>query len=97
MILLLDVGGVDNPDHRITTDVTMFAEKVVDLVPKLARPSLEIIFFTYQLTQVLGWQGPAFLYGYFALSAVVKRVLMPSLAVFVAKESEMEGMSRFPP
>ena len=42
------------------------------------------------MTGCTGWQGPAFMYGYFILTGILKSKLMPSLSRLVSKHSELE-------
>jgi hypothetical protein len=39
---------------------------------------LDVLLFTHQLTNILGWQGPAIMYTYFFASGIVKRLIMPA-------------------
>jgi len=58
------------------------------------KPLLDVVLFTYNLGNITGWQGPLIMYGYFVISAFIKKNIMPSFGKLVAKESELEGYYR---
>jgi len=90
-VSLAGAAKLDHPDQRVTADVSAFATAFADALPTILKPALDIVVFTRELTRILGWQSPAFMYAYFLLSGLVKKTLMPSFGRFVAKESELEG------
>eukprot|EP01012_Entosiphon_sulcatum_P020984 TRINITY_DN2580_c0_g1_i1.p1 TRINITY_DN2580_c0_g1~~TRINITY_DN2580_c0_g1_i1.p1 ORF type:complete len:727 (-),score=112.11 TRINITY_DN2580_c0_g1_i1:15-2195(-) len=85
---------LDSPDQRVTSDINNFAEAISQLYSETFKPVLDVILFTHQLCIILGWQGPAFMYLYFILSAIAKKKIMPAFGKLVAKESELEGFYR---
>ena len=85
---------LDNPDQRVTSDIANFSESSVHLFTESFKPLLDVVLFTKQLIENLGWQGPACMYAYFAISALVKKKIMPSFGKMVAKESALEGKYR---
>eukprot|EP00668_Euglena_longa_P023354 GGOE01029180.1.p1 GENE.GGOE01029180.1~~GGOE01029180.1.p1 ORF type:complete len:803 (-),score=261.11 GGOE01029180.1:1043-3451(-) len=93
-VSLMGEAKLDNPDQRVTADITSFADVFADILPTIFKPLLDILVFTHQLGLILGWQGPAFMYCYFLLSGLIKNKVMPSLGKFVAKGSELEGYYR---
>jgi hypothetical protein len=52
------------------------------------QPLLDVVLFTRRLVAINGWQGPMVMYGWFVLSAILKKLLMPPLgkvnALFLA-------------
>lgn len=85
---------IKNADQRVTADITQFSNELADLYTSLFKPLLDVLLFTQQLTNILGWQGPAIMYAYFVASGIVKRVIMPAFGKMVAKLSELEGYYR---
>jgi len=55
------------------------------------KPILDILLFTYKLTMVTGWQGPAIIYTYFISTGIIKKYLMPSFGKMAQQESKLEG------
>lgn len=41
------------------------------------KPLLDVFLFTKQLADSLGWQGPALMYTYYAISALIKKKVIP--------------------
>eukprot|EP01100_Stratorugosa_tubuloviscum_P000005 TRINITY_DN0_c1_g1_i3.p1 TRINITY_DN0_c1_g1~~TRINITY_DN0_c1_g1_i3.p1 ORF type:complete len:725 (-),score=331.19 TRINITY_DN0_c1_g1_i3:237-2411(-) len=92
-----NLGGKDrinNADQRVTADITRFCEAISELYTTAFKPILDVILFTFKLASVTGWQGPAVMYGYFAFSGFLKKVIMPSFGRIIARESELEGTYR---
>lgn len=85
---------IKNADQRVTADIERFSTEIAELYTSLFKPFLDVLLFTYKLTEILGWQGPAIMYGYFAFSAVIKRIIMPGFGRMVARLSELEGYYR---
>jgi ATP-binding cassette subfamily D (ALD) long-chain fatty acid import protein len=76
----VDFQPLDSPisDQRVTADITQFSTELAELYTSLFKPLLDVLLFTHQLTNILGWQGPAIMYAYFFASGCVKRVIMPA-------------------
>jgi len=92
-----NLGGserIDNADQRVTADIKDFSDEIAQLYASLLKPLLDVILFTYRLTMILGWQGPALMHSYFVLSGFIKKKIMPNLGRLVARESELEGFYR---
>jgi len=92
-----NLGGesrIDNADQRIVADIKDFGDEIASLYASLLKPLLDVVLFTWKLSTLLGWQGPAAMHGYFLFSAFVKKRLMPNLGRLVARESELEGFYR---
>jgi len=92
-----NLGGnerIDHADQRVTSDIDNFSEELSELYTTMFKPLLDVVLFTAKLTEVTGWQGPAIMYAYFAVSAWIKKNIMPSFGKLVAKESELEGRYR---
>eukprot|EP00667_Euglena_gracilis_P001665 EG_transcript_1663 len=93
-VSLMGEAKLDNPDQRVTADISSFADVFADILPTILKPLLDLVVFTRQLGLILGWQGPTFMYGYFLISGLIKNKVMPSFGKFVAKGSELEGYYR---
>eukprot|EP01095_Lingulamoeba_sp_RSL-Kostka_P002036 TRINITY_DN128_c0_g1_i1.p1 TRINITY_DN128_c0_g1~~TRINITY_DN128_c0_g1_i1.p1 ORF type:complete len:757 (-),score=284.55 TRINITY_DN128_c0_g1_i1:234-2504(-) len=91
-----NLHGISDVDQRVTTDIKQFCEEISSLYSSIFKPILDIVLFTNQLRRVTGWQGPAFMYSYFLLSAIVKRVInrRARFGKLVAGESAREGQYR---
>jgi len=91
-----NLQGIHDVDQRVTTDIKQFSEEFAGLFSSIFKPLLDIFLFTNQLRLVTGWQGPAFMYSYFFLSAIVKRVInrRAKFGKLVAGESAREGQYR---
>jgi ATP-binding cassette, subfamily D (ALD), member 3 len=92
-----NLGGqsrIDSADQRVTNDIEKFTTAFSEVYGTLFKPILDVSLFTYRLRTLLGWQGPALMYGYFGLSAVLKKLLMPPLGRLGATESALEGQYR---
>eukprot|EP01118_Nematostelium_gracile_P014803 TRINITY_DN5847_c0_g1_i4.p1 TRINITY_DN5847_c0_g1~~TRINITY_DN5847_c0_g1_i4.p1 ORF type:complete len:695 (-),score=231.46 TRINITY_DN5847_c0_g1_i4:90-2174(-) len=88
------LGGdnrIDNADQRVTADIEKFCEQLANLYTVIFKPLLDVLLFTYKLTGLVGWQGPALLFGYYAMAGFIKKFLLPSFGKLTAKESELEG------
>lgn len=91
-----NLHGIEDVDQRVTTDVKQFCEEIASLYSSIFKPILDIVLFTNQLSVVTGWQGPAFMYSYFLVSGVLKRLLnkRAKFGRLVAGESAREGIYR---
>merc|ERR1712137_580625 len=91
-----NLHGIHDVDQRVTTDIKQFSEEVAGLFSSLFKPILDILLFTNQLRRVTGWQGPAFMYSYFLISALLKRIInrRAKFGKLVAGESAREGHYR---
>jgi len=90
----LGVDKLDDVDQRITSDIQHLSYEASDLFTSTFKPVLDVFLFTALFGKNVGWPGPAILYSYFAFSAFVKRVVMPSFGKLSARESELEGQYR---
>lgn len=93
----VNLGGknkIDNADQRVTADIEKFSHAISDLYSTIFKPVLDVILFTLKLIDVTGWQGVSIMYGYFFISGLLKRMIMPSFGKLIAKESELEGYYR---
>eukprot|EP00667_Euglena_gracilis_P003393 EG_transcript_3397 len=85
---------LDNPDQRVTSDIVHFSQSLAQLYTESFKPLLDVFLFTKQLADSLGWQGPALMYTYYAISALIKKKVMPSFGRMAAKQSALDGLYR---
>jgi len=85
---------LDHPDQRVTADVAQFSDALATLFTESFKPLLDVALFTRQLTHSMGWRSPACMYAYFAISALIKKTLMPSFGRMAARQSKLEALYR---
>jgi ATP-binding cassette subfamily D (ALD) protein 3 len=77
--------------ERITVEIEHFSEEFSEIYTGTFKPIMDILFFTYKLSESTTWRGPMILYSYFLLSSLCKMVLDPNLGKLNAKESQLQG------
>lgn len=75
-----------NPDQRLTTDAEKWAKSLSSLYLNIAKPILDIVLFSKKLAAMLGWQGPAMIFGWYACSAVIIKMISPPFGRLTAIE-----------
>ncbi|MCO5569994.1 hypothetical protein L7F22_023709 [Adiantum nelumboides] len=88
------LGGLSNPDQRITEDVAKFSTAVSDLYSNTFKPILDIILFTRSLAKTIGYKGQFVLYGYFIFCSIFLRAISPPLALMATQEATLSGNFR---
>ncbi|CAN6606280.1 peroxisomal long-chain fatty acid import protein 2 [Trichomonascus vanleenenianus] len=86
---------IRNADQLIAADVHKFASSLAGLYSNLAKPVLDMVLYSWQLSQNIGGEG---LFGIGMLiqaSAYFLRVLTPPFGKYVAEEAQLEGDFRF--
>jgi len=93
--ILKSVYGIDNPDQRITQDVTQLTTAVALILSKgLVSPFL-VLWYSYVLFQTFGWVAPVTCYGYFILGALCNAALGHRVIPWVYKQEKLEGDFRY--
>jgi ATP-binding cassette subfamily D (ALD) protein 3 len=87
-------SSIDSADQRVTSDIEKFTTSCSEVYGVLFKPILDVSLFSWRLRSLLGWQGPALMYGYFGASAILKKIIMPPLGKLSATESALEGQYR---
>lgn len=68
-MMFYHVGTIDariqNPDQRLTQDLDKWANSLSTMYSNLSKPILDIVLFSRKLSNTLGWQGPAYILGYY--------------------------------
>jgi len=85
------LGGMVNPDQRITEDVEKFCFSVSDLYSHTFKPLLDVILFTRSLATTMGYKGQFGLYLYYIGVAWLLRAISPPLAQMTAQETALSG------
>merc|ERR1719414_2105863 len=86
---------IANPDQLLTQDVEKFCNSVSDLYTNLSKPILDVALYVYKLTGTIGFQGPALMLGYLALSGIFLTHMRRPLARMTMLEQQHEGEFRF--
>lgn len=85
---------IGNPDQRLTADAEKWAKSLSQMYLNTAKPILDIFLFTKKLTELVGWQGPAMMVGWYGLSAFVIKLISPPFGRLTAIEQKLEGEYR---
>jgi ATP-binding cassette subfamily D (ALD) protein 3 len=83
-----------NPDQRLTTDAEKWAKSLSSLYLNIAKPILDIFLFSKKLAELVGWQGPVMIFGWYAISAVIIKMISPPFGRLTAVEQKLEGEYR---
>uniref|UniRef100_A0A2K5ETW8 ABC transmembrane type-1 domain-containing protein n=1 Tax=Aotus nancymaae TaxID=37293 RepID=A0A2K5ETW8_AOTNA len=79
---------IDNPDQRISQDLSSMASKLI------VSP-FTLVYYTYQCFQSTGWLGPVSIFRYFILWTVVNKTLMGPIVTKLVHQEKLEGDFRF--
>ncbi|KAH8617925.1 putative ABC transporter transmembrane region 2 ABC transporter [Trypanosoma vivax] len=91
---LAAMGSVDNPSHRITSDVQSFCCEIASLLPSVLKPLMEVVIFSSTLMRSGGFGAPFSVISYYVLVALIFRALLPNFATLVATSREKEASLR---
>lgn len=86
---------IANADQLITADVAKFSESLAQLYSNLAKPMLDMILYSAQLSRSVGGESLFVIGMIVQMSAHALRVLTPPFGRYVAKEASLEGDFRF--
>ncbi|CAL8138180.1 unnamed protein product [Orchesella dallaii] len=87
--------AIDNPDQRMTQDISKFCSTYCEVLPKLLVSPFTIGYYCYQGYQRSGWQGPVGCFGFFLAATCLNKLLMTPIVRFVVKQEKCEGDFRF--
>jgi ATP-binding cassette subfamily D (ALD) protein 4 len=90
-----DVERIDNPHQRITQDVDKFALSIAYILTQIVISPALFIYYTYDLVKTAGWTAPITLLGYFLVSCLVTRLVIPHIAKIVFIKEKKEGDFRY--
>lgn len=85
---------IQNPDQRLTQDLEKWSYSLAVLYLNFAKPVLDIILFSRKLAELVGYEGPAMIFGWYFLSAVIIRFISPAFGKLTAQEQKLEGEYR---
>ncbi len=90
----VETGGaagvrLDNADQRIAEDISLFANAITDLYSYSFKPVLDVIIYTRAVAKTIGFRSQFCLYGYFFLSSLVLRKIMPPIGMLTVRGQEV--------
>jgi ABC-type uncharacterized transport system fused permease/ATPase subunit len=81
-------------DQLVAEDIAKFSQTLAEVFSQILKPALDFVVFSLQLGRFLGPRGPIGLYSYFAFSAWVASIVLPSYGKMAVKQQEYEGIFR---
>ena len=94
-LLVLDTDKLDNPDQRITADVSSVVSSYGGIVSDLVLVPVLIGYYTYDAYRRAGWHGPTAMFVYFVISTAINKVLMAPAVRLTVMMEQREGDFRF--
>ena len=85
---------ITNPDQRLTDDIRKWSDSLAQLYSNVSKPILDIVLFTRKLSELVGWEGPAITFAWYAFCAVVMKSIAPPFGKMIAKLQNYEGEYR---
>ena len=85
---------IQNPDQRLTQDLEKWANALASLYLNFTKPVLDIILFSRKLSELVGYEGPALIFGWYFVSGIVIRFISPPFGKLTAMEQKFEGEYR---
>lgn len=86
---------IKNADQLITVDVQKFSTSVAELYSNLAKPTLDMFLYSWQLSHNVGGEGLFIIGTLIQLSAYGLKIFTPPFGKYVAEEAALEGEFRF--
>ena len=77
---------INNPDQRLTQDLDKWSTSLANLYLNFTKPVLDIFLFSRKLAELVGWEGPALIVGWYVISGFIIRVISPSFGKLTAVE-----------
>ena len=84
-----------NPDQCITADISKFCSSLANLYSDLAKPSLDVAIYNYQLSRNVGGLGFAAVSMLFVTGTGALRLFTPAFGVLTGEQQALEGKFRF--
>ncbi|KAK7694295.1 hypothetical protein QCA50_001477 [Cerrena zonata] len=85
---------IKNPDQMITHDIQRFSNHLAAIYANLAKPTLDVILYNYQLSQNVGAEGLIVLTVLVQSSAMLLRALTPPFGAYTALSAQLSGSFR---
>lgn len=82
---------IDNPDQRITQDVSMLCMSLGQIAKVLVAAPLSILYYAYLTHGYVGPSGVLMALTFFILGAFIQRPLMNRIAHYVYNQERLEG------
>jgi len=77
---------IQNPDQRLTQDLEKWSYSLASLYLNFTKPVLDIILFSRKLAELVGYEGPGLIFGWYFISAVVIKFISPPFGKLTAIE-----------
>ncbi|KIP09977.1 hypothetical protein PHLGIDRAFT_534842 [Phlebiopsis gigantea 11061_1 CR5-6] len=87
-------GGLEGVDQYITSDISAFCDAFAQVYGNVLKPSLDMFFFTSQLSRTLGVRGSIMLFVNYYITARILRAVTPAFGRLAAVEARLEGEYR---
>lgn len=87
-------GAIEGADHYITSDLTNFCDAAASLYSNLGKPTIDLVFFAYQLSHNLGSAALLGIFANYGVTAWLLKHAAPSFGRLAAKEAALEGEYR---
>lgn len=78
----------------MTQDAEKWAQALSGLYLNVTKPVLDIILFSKKLAELVGWEGPALIIGWYFISGIIIRFISPPFGQLTAIEQKIEGEYR---
>ncbi|THH02516.1 hypothetical protein EW026_g336 [Hermanssonia centrifuga] len=85
---------IQNPDQMITHDIQRFSAHLAAIYSNLAKPTLDVILYNYQLSRNVGAEGLVLLTVLVQSSAALLRALTPHFGAYAALSAQLSGSLR---
>ncbi|PSR80713.1 hypothetical protein PHLCEN_2v6629 [Hermanssonia centrifuga] len=85
---------IQNPDQMITHDIQRFSAHLAAIYSNLAKPTLDVILYNYQLSRNVGAEGLVLLTILVQSSAALLRALTPHFGAYAALSAQLSGSLR---
>ena len=85
---------IANPDQRLTQDAEKWATSLSGLYVNLSKSVLDMFLFSRKLSELVGWQGPALTFAWYAFSGFIIKLISPPFGRLTAAEQRLEGEYR---
>ncbi|KAL2653552.1 hypothetical protein R1flu_021680 [Riccia fluitans] len=83
--------SLDNPDERLTNEVSSFCQTLAELMMKTIASPLMILYYTWWVWYHVGWIGPVVIYIFFFFGVTVTRMIISPIAGLVAGQEKLEA------
>lgn len=87
-------GAIEGADHYITSDLINFCDSAASLYSNLGKPTVDLIFFAYQLSHNLGSVALLGIFANYGITAWLLKRAAPAFGRLAAKEAAFEGEYR---